>query len=70
MAEKIFISYGFQTVSQKHQNCEYFDTITIINCDAKALNNAFLEQKINIRLNGDKSVSLSFSELSGKDDLE
>lgn len=46
----------------KNNNCEYFDTITIINCDAQALNKVFLENQINIRVKDNRSISLSFNE--------
>ena len=48
ISERIFIDYGFQTVTQDNEFCEYFDTITIVKCDAIALTGAFLEEKINI----------------------
>lgn len=69
IAERIFNSYGFETLSQKKENCSYFDTITIVNCDAKGLHKAFLDEKINVRKNCDKTVSLSFSEISNHEDL-
>jgi glycine dehydrogenase len=59
--ERIFKYYGFQTLTQGMTNCPYFDTITIINCDAIKLRDAFLELEINIRVNNESSVSLSFS---------
>jgi len=64
VAEKVFNSYGFETLSQKNKNCEYFDTITVVNCDAEGLSKAFLENKINIKVADSKTVSLSFSEVT------
>ena len=42
VAEKIFNDYGFETLTQNNKSCDYFDTITIINCNARALDDAFL----------------------------
>lgn len=42
IAEKIFIDYGFETLTKNKESCEYFDTISVINCKAKALEKAFL----------------------------
>jgi glycine cleavage system pyridoxal-binding protein P len=34
VAEKIFVGYGFKTLTQNSADCEFFDTITIVDCDA------------------------------------
>lgn len=43
IAERIFNEYGLETLTQKSEHCQYFDTISVINCDAQGLNKAFLE---------------------------
>ena len=70
VAERIFRDYGFETISQDNEFCEYFDTITLVRCDATALTEAFLKKKINIRMNDTTSVSLSFSEVTTHVDLQ
>ena len=60
----MFTYYGFDTLTKKNEFCEYFDTITVVGCDAHLITKAFLDEKINIRMNDDTSVSLSFSEIT------
>lgn len=60
----MFNSYGLETLTQKSNVLQYFDTITVVNCDAENLSKAFLENKINIRVIDSKRVSLSFSEIT------
>lgn len=69
MCESIFDYFGFDVLSKSTEYCDYFDTITIRNCDSKTLSETFLKHEINIRTNTDTSVSLSFNELTNNEDL-
>lgn len=63
---KLFEHYGF-TVAKNHKEfVSFFDTITVIDCDAQNLAEAFEKQGININIVDEKKVSLSFSEITKK----
>ena len=47
-----------------------FDTITVTDCNAKELNQAFLERRININVVSDHEISLSFNETTKQEDLQ
>lgn len=48
----------------------FFDTITIVDCNAEKLREEFEKNKININVIDSKTISLSFSELTKIEDLK
>ena len=69
LAARIFEHYGFNLVAPTRDFCSFFDTITVTECDAPKLKQFFLQHEMNIAILNDKEVSLSFSELSKREDL-
>lgn len=70
LADRIFQHYGFSMLAPSREFCSYFDTITVTDCNAKELNQAFLERKININVVNDHEISLSFNETTKQEDLQ
>lgn len=70
MAGRIFEHYGFNLLANTKEYSPFFDTITIIDCDAHKLDQAFLKHGININVISDKEISLSFSEITKLEDLK
>jgi len=54
MAGRIFEHYGFNLLASPREHSPYFDTITIVDCDAHKLDLAFVKQGININVINDK----------------
>jgi glycine dehydrogenase len=54
VAARLFEFYGFTVLNSSQESSVFFDTITIIDCDAKKLDEEFVKNKININVVGDK----------------
>jgi glycine dehydrogenase len=54
MAGRIFEHYGFNLLASPKENSPFFDTITITDCDANKLDQAFVKHGININVLNDK----------------
>lgn len=66
---RLFEHYGFTLLKNSAYASEFFDTITIVECDGKKLKEEFEKHKININLINSKEISLSFSEITKREDL-
>lgn len=66
----LFRHYGFKLLDNNTKHCQFFDTITVVDCKAAQLLQHFSKHQINIRLVNDDRISLSMSELVKAEDLQ
>jgi glycine dehydrogenase len=69
MASRIFEHYGFTLVASLKDHSPFFDTITVVQCNARKLAEAFERHEMNIHVVDDHTASLSFSEVTKEEDL-
>lgn len=64
IAARIFEHYGFSLLKNEKDASSFFDTVTVVDCDAKKLTQEFEKSHINISVLSDRTVSLAFNELT------
>lgn len=64
LAANIFEHYGFTLLANSKTTSNFFDTITIVDCDAGKLAADFEKRGVNINVINNKQISLSFNELT------
>jgi glycine dehydrogenase len=69
VAARLFEHYGFTVLNNSSEHSAFFDTITIVDCDARKLKEEFEKNRININFISNKEISLSFSEVTKREDL-